>query len=185
MAQMDERQSMWRSLLDGYDPADSMKNAVSVNVVFPMPQNITFTAGSHGGQLFDERVATYWQKIGGVAATMGFHANDGKVSHPSSCAGMHASMLFNALGTYRDLECEDAGLIGDGWVEGNAFLFRVYVDHHVAKGLIDQIYTYSRLGNGAENSDGAFNLQFDLMNLKHHTISGRAGLSYGIVRIVA
>jgi hypothetical protein len=176
---------MWNSLLDGYDPADRVKDTVSLDVVFPMPWNITFTTGSHGGRLVDERELVHWQKMGSAAATMGFKSHDGKVSHPVSCAGMHASLLFNSLGTYRDLKCEDAGFIGDGWAEGNTFLFRVYVNYHIARGLIDQIYTYSRLGKGAENPDDAFNLQFDLMNLEQLTVSGRERLAYGIVGLVA
>ncbi len=150
-----------------------------------MPWELTYTAASHGGRFYDERERVHWQKIGGVVSTMGFEANDGRVSHPSSCAGMQVSLRLNSLGAYRDLECEAAGFIGDGWAEGDRFLFRVYVDYEIARGLIDQIYTYSRLGRGAGDRGEAFTLQFDLMNLNRLTVSGRPQLAYRTLGVVA
>lgn len=175
---------MWHSLLNDYDSTDQFKNSVSVSIAFPLPWDITFTAGSHGGESFDNRDAAHWRKTGGAAATMGFEANNGKVLYPTSCAGMQGVLLFNSLGLYRNFEDEDAGFIGDGWAEANAFLLRVYVDYHIARGLIDYIYTYSRIGKKIEGPVSAVTIQFDLMSLKQHTVSSRDQLGYRIVRFV-
>tara|TARA_R110001599_G_scaffold119858_1_gene290642 strand:+ start:6 stop:533 length:528 start_codon:yes stop_codon:yes gene_type:complete len=98
----------------------------------------------------------------------------GKVKYPKQFDSLKCSFLVNPQAGSEYIKYASKGYIGDGWLENNRFLFRLYLAPDVARNLIekeDLSRKLTSIGDGYDSKPDSDNcwltIQLDLIDYRH------------------
>jgi hypothetical protein len=167
----------------------------SISAVLSLPTDICFNIHSFGddSQLLSEESRKEWSLAGGTDGFIGFEC-DGYISHPEPFVAKTANLLINPLGSLDRFKLNEKGSIGNGWYDGQIFLFRLYLELKLTQQLLSLIQQQPNLfGQSSSGLLGQIqrdatghdpsgcNIRFDLFNLKYQEINDST--FYDIYRI--
>lgn len=123
------------------------------------------------GEIFEKRLSIYH----GVDANFEFDTW-GKVAYPSQFERLRCNFMVNPLAGTEYIEYASKGYVGDGWLENDEFLFRLYLAPEVARNLIEKEGLGRKLISSIadyddeddnDNGNGWLDIRLDLVNYQY------------------
>ena len=166
---------------------------VSLGVSFRRPIGFGYEIGGFLGDKKLMESAAFQRKL---SALGGVHSNYsyemlGEIKYPGEFAGRHCQLLVNGCAPSEYIEYANNGRVGDGWIEADHILFRLYIAPRQAKDLLEHRWLASVIQpeldpepNGLE-ATAWINMKLHIANYRQWTLKrdGHPMIGFDIVRI--